>query len=104
MDPFMAELFEIVVSGGGDSMDGANNNNNLGTTSPEPVERDEDLFPRNEEQLHPGTDMTSDGDDNNSENISTNNNNMMPEVIQHEWYELCREVLRQHMQYTCRCH
>jgi hypothetical protein len=91
MDPFMAELFEMVVSAGGDSMDGAHSNNILETTSPEPVERDQDLFTRNEEQLHPGTDMTSDGDDNNS--------NMMPEVIQDERYELCREVHRQHMQF-----
>jgi hypothetical protein len=98
MDPFMAELFEMVVSSGGESMDGAHNNN-LGTTSPEPVELDEDLFPQNEEQLHPVADMTSDGNDNNNKNISTNNNNMMPEVIQHERYELCREVHRQHMQF-----
>ncbi|KAM0834642.1 hypothetical protein ACQ4PT_063462 [Festuca glaucescens] len=79
MDPFMAELFEMVVSGGDDSLDGGHNNNNLGTTSPEPVELDEDLFPRNEEELRPVADMTSDGNDNNSVNIRTTNNNMMPE-------------------------
>jgi hypothetical protein len=59
MDPFIAEHFGTVV---GSSSAAAVHNNNR-TLSPEPVELDETLFPRCEEQPIPGTDMASDDDD-----------------------------------------